>query len=178
MSNSSNSSNDINAVDSKGYTALHRAVNNADLELVNELLQHPEINVMTRSVYGTTPLHAAAKNEESSAVAIVTGLLNVKGIDVNVCDSEGRTPLYYATLWGTLEVMKVLTLAPGVDVNLGCMNGMNPWFLSCDYPRRRKIILEAPGFDINARNRYGLAPYNMAYENPKLLKKLKAQAKV
>lgn len=174
----SNSFVDINAVDSKGYTALHRAVKNADLELVIELLQHPEINVMTRSVYGTTPLHAAAQNDESSALAIVMSLLNAKGIDVNVCDSEGRTPLYYATLWGTVEVLKAFTLAPGVDVNLGCVNGMNPWYLSREYPEIRKVILEAPSFDINARNRYGLAPHNMAYENPKLLKKLKASVNV
>ena len=160
----------------QGYTALHMAVKQMKVDRVNELLKHPDIDVNKPNVYGHTPLHTAVTSHDDAASTIIKSLIAAPGIDVNACDKDGRTPTYFAALWGTMDTMRAITSAPGVDVNMSCLDGMNPWYLvsSCyGYSAFLQIIMDAPGFDINARNRYGLVPHNMPLDNPKLLKKLR-----
>ena len=54
---------------------------------------------------GITALMLAADRELSPLVEF---LLTVKGVDVNIQDSDGQTALHYAALVGNLEVTKLL----------------------------------------------------------------------
>lgn len=50
------------------YNSLHLASSNGHLEVVKELLNHPEIDITMKSPYGETALYLALKNGESEVV--------------------------------------------------------------------------------------------------------------
>ena len=66
------------------------------------------------SIEYPAPIHAAVKNEHES---IVRYLLTQPGINVNVVDTGGYTPLLLASEIGNLNILKELFRTPGVDKN-------------------------------------------------------------
>ena len=74
--------NDVNAIDSKGFTALHRAVRNDDPERVKQLLAVDGINVNVKDRWDSeaTPLHWTSNLDN---IEILKLLLDFEGIDVN-----------------------------------------------------------------------------------------------
>ena len=88
---------DVNAVDSKGRSALHLCAIYDDIEAMTKLLARKDIKVnasaTSRGVTGTTPLHLAyqyAHNPE-----LFKALLKDKRIDVKAVDGQGMTPRDY-----------------------------------------------------------------------------------
>jgi len=62
----------------------------------------------------------------------VKALLKVKGIDVNVRDKNGRTPLYQACLNRDTWIARLLLAVPNIDVNLSCpSDGTTPLHVAC-----------------------------------------------
>ncbi len=61
--------------------------------LVEELLNHPDINVNLSDVHGNTPLHIACQTGNS---IILEKLLTHKGIEINPYNNFGHTPFYIA----------------------------------------------------------------------------------
>jgi ankyrin repeat protein len=62
----------------------------------------------------------------------VKALLKVKGIDVNVRDKNGRTPLYQACLNRDTWIVRLLLAVPNIDVNLSCpSDGTTPLHVAC-----------------------------------------------
>lgn len=79
---------DVKAKDEDGWTALHEAAMNDNVDLVAWLLaKGADPNAMYTQ--GGTPLHLAAHRGHKNAVAV---LLN-NGAKVNAKDNEGKTPL-------------------------------------------------------------------------------------
>lgn len=86
--------------------ALFDAVNSNNLEIVNLILNHNcqpfFINKKTRD---GTALHAAIKNGN---LQIVQRLLSIKGIDLNLYDSQHSTPLIAAALTKNLDIFNAI----------------------------------------------------------------------
>ena len=78
------------------------------------------------SIEYSAPIHAAVKNEHEN---VVRYLLTQPGIDVNVVDTGGYTPLLLAAEIGNLNILKELFRAPGVDKN--AMNKYEEDVLMC-----------------------------------------------
>ncbi len=95
------------------------------------------------------------------------GLLIAAGVDVNTVDEYGATTLYWtASNIGTVECMKLLLAAPGIDVNKANNNGWTPLFKAIadnsNPTERVRLLLAAPGIDVNKPNKDGQTPLSIA----------------
>ncbi|MBQ6516003.1 ankyrin repeat domain-containing protein, partial [bacterium] len=115
--NNSNSAQetDINAQDSKGRTALHRAIENMNMESIDELLQNPDVDINLQDNNGNTALIWAASRGRKITVE---KLLQRPDIDVNLQDQEGNSALLFASQEGYHSIVKELLKHPDVDINL------------------------------------------------------------
>ncbi|VUC37116.1 unnamed protein product [Clonostachys rosea] len=84
----------INKQDVQGWTPLHVAVNNKALDIVESLLEHPDIdpNIVTED--GLTALHIAVMCED---ISLVRALLWNPALDCKIkCKKNAQTPLMLA----------------------------------------------------------------------------------
>jgi actin-related protein len=104
---------EINAGDpnNEGMTALHFASRYGNSEIVETLLQNPDLDVNNQDDFGKTALHWAAGNEKS--IQAVSKLVE-NGININGKDRLGRTALHYAAQQGNDEIVSLLIKA-GAD---------------------------------------------------------------
>ena len=87
---------DVNATDSSKYTPLAWAAAWADKKdtiFLTALAEHPDIQLDKQDDEGYTALGRAAELGRWEAVVYLTSL---KGIDVNLCGTDGMTPLLCA----------------------------------------------------------------------------------
>ena len=89
---------DINARDEFGRTPLHRLMENRKRKFLNQavkklklLLQHKDIDVNAVTNEGETPLHHACQSRVESE--ILKTLLGASGLNVNVANARGETPM-------------------------------------------------------------------------------------
>ncbi|KAH9234107.1 hypothetical protein K456DRAFT_1809071, partial [Colletotrichum gloeosporioides 23] len=74
-------------------------------------------NVNAQNGYGQTPLHAAIFWEAAPGDChLVNLLLQVPGVDPNLQDREGRTPLTFALHWNRECAARALVASPSVNV--------------------------------------------------------------
>ncbi|VUC29009.1 unnamed protein product [Clonostachys rosea] len=134
--------NDIHVTDVAGLTALHVAVTRTEYCTFKLLEAGLDPRAITNE--GTTPLHLAARAEQSNIVGMLVRALQesstghrsphylasggpesvvedgkdrIEGIDAR--DADGLTPLYYAVRSGRHETVAIL-LQAGADPNAGC----------------------------------------------------------
>lgn len=134
---------DVNKPDSTGGTPLHYAAALGLVEIIDQLLGHPDIDVnLAEKQGGWTPLHTAVFQGQDSAVA---ALLKSKKIQLNLQDKDGNTPLHFALLASKQK---------------------NPGPNRKEYElKNTKIInqlLSAPGIDVTIANKYDKTPLNIA----------------
>ena len=82
-------------------------------------------DVMARSKYGTTPLHAAAASDTPENIQ---ALLEA-GADVRARNEDGKTPIHSAALFGPPENIRAL-LKAGDDPKAKTNDGRTPWDLA------------------------------------------------
>uniref|UniRef100_A0A0N5AJ51 ANK_REP_REGION domain-containing protein n=1 Tax=Syphacia muris TaxID=451379 RepID=A0A0N5AJ51_9BILA len=82
----------VNAANTNGQTALHYAASRNHVQIVSLLLKNGA-NVNAQDKYMATPLHRAASQGHMKVVGL---LLDVSGIQVNIRDSSGCSPLHLA----------------------------------------------------------------------------------
>ena len=116
------------------------------------------VSLCTIILYSTGKLSELLENIDLDKI---NGKQN--GIDVNVKDSRGNTPLHWAICYDNGHgVTKVLT-NPQVDVNVQNKFGWTPLHNACKYNRHQMIseLLAIPGVDVNVRGRDGETPVMM-----------------
>ncbi|ORZ34859.1 ankyrin repeat-containing domain protein, partial [Catenaria anguillulae PL171] len=94
----------VDALDPELETPLHKACFNGNLYVVEKLVME-RANINKRDKHGWAPLHiAAAKNQR----LVVDYLLGRPGIDVNLVNEKGMTPLMVASAKGLTGIVRVL----------------------------------------------------------------------
>jgi ankyrin repeat protein len=146
----------------KAKYTIHDVAFIGDLEKVKALLKdHPE-QVFSREDReelgvgrrGCTPLHSAALGGNKG----VTGLLLVKGADVNARDDLGITPLHSAAEAGHKDIVKLL-LVKGADVNAKSQNSCTPLHVAASQGHKDVTeLLLAKGAKVNAEGPDGATP--------------------
>ena len=88
-----------------------------------------------------TPLMCAVQSRNHGAVKL---LLTCDGIDTDKPDNTyGRTPLWWATTFGDVEMVRILTQA-GADPNKEANDGSTPFMIASRTNDRRKLALLQP----------------------------------
>lgn len=94
----------INITDNLGATPLFLAVQQANIEIMNLLLQQPTVDVNLSSL-SETPLFIAVKNDNLEAINL---LLQHPNVDINITNKSKSTPLFEAVKNGNVEIVKLL----------------------------------------------------------------------
>lgn len=139
---------DINAQDSKGYTKLHKAINNTDMAEVQSLLATPGIDVNLQTQTGDSPLHLAVIYMPEAIP-----LLLAKGANPNLRNVCDYTSLHEAVVEGSITAVMHLLAAPGIDLDVQDDRGFTP--LHCAITHEKVAIaglLIAAGADVNTTN--------------------------
>ena len=155
-----------NKTDFLHRTALHLATTG---EVAHALLSHPDTNANAIS-FGSTPLHVAVFSMHSD---VVRELLAVRGIDVNLADTGGRTPLHVAAIeHEDASVVEALLAVRGVNVNARDERGKTPLQYAINREVRYnnamgivRALLTAPRIDANIADGHGFMPLHMAWHH-------------
>lgn len=116
---------DINIRDISGWTPLHNAANNGEVELVSLLLDH-HANITAPTLdHGKTALHLAAYSGKEEVLPV---LLDAGGI-MELRDMNGQTALHLAS-WHCQPGVAVVLLDHGADVNTQDKGGSTPIHLA------------------------------------------------
>src|SRR5262249_10855251 len=139
-------------------TALHRAVQNGCLELVQALLDAgADVNCADKSKW--TPLIFAAC---VSASPECVRLLIERGADVNAIGPDGKTAFHFTCWHGIGEMAKTL-LQAGADLNAADDAGNTALLLAVSSAHDQVVEwLLNSGSDINRRNRAGKTATDVA----------------
>ncbi|MGB6977355.1 MAG: ankyrin repeat domain-containing protein [Gammaproteobacteria bacterium] len=150
----------FNTPNSYGHTPLQRAVLDKNMEVIEMLLQHPQINVNGENRDGSTPLHVAAMN---GYIAECEKLLERPEIAVNVHDNYYRmTPLHYAALNREIDSIEMLVRHPEIDMNIKDKYGNTPLHLALrdettvseETIGAIEKLLKHPNVNIDGKNRH------------------------
>jgi len=151
---------DINAIDSKGETPLHKiCTQEFNNEQIIFIFVHLGANIEAKNNKGDTPLHTAAL---MGCDRLVQGIL-LRKANVNVRNYCGATPLHYAVLNSVgLPAVKVL-LMNGADIDAVDENGETPLHYACKngpYPAV-ELLLDL-GADLNKMSSDLVTPLRLA----------------
>ena len=106
---------DINEQNQYGYTALYRACQNNNTEIVQILLRHDDINVNLQSFYGVSPLYAACWSIGYECALL---MLQDPRVDINMADNDdGISPFMSACYNGNSQTVQLL-LSFGRNINI------------------------------------------------------------
>lgn len=128
---------------------LIRAADRGNAEFVRLLLHHASVHDKEQML-----LYASRKG-----FALLASVFIGCGFNLNVRDTEGRTPLILATRGGSLETAQTL-LDAGVSVNDGIASGMTPlmYAASKGYEEITSVLLEYGG-NTEMCTKSGMTPY-------------------
>ena len=152
---------DVNVAQIDGTTALHWAVEQDDLQLVDLLVRAGAV-VGAKTREGVTPLQLAALN---GSAPLIDRLLKA-GADPNASlTSAGDTALMMAARTGKEDAIRVL-LEAGADVNAKeAWGGTTPlmWAVAEGHEAAARLLIDA-GADVNARSHYVAAANGRGFE--------------
>ena len=132
-------SEDVNAPQPDGATALHWAAYRDDLAMADVLIA-AAANASARSREGSTPLSLAAVNGSAAMI----GKLIKAGADPNEPGPHGETPLMFASRNGSLDAIRIL-LANKAQVNaIESLRGTTPlmWAAEQSHAAAVRLLIE------------------------------------
>ncbi|XP_042896311.2 delta-latroinsectotoxin-Lt1a-like [Parasteatoda tepidariorum] len=150
----------FDAVDEKGYTAMHVAASTKNAGFINFLITHnADVNARTNADK-LTALHIAAKRGHYNTIK---NLLASDKIEINKPEKSGYTPLHYAVR-GTPKALKILLDDDKISVNAKSNFGLTPFHLAvmkgdrgiCD------ALLSSGKVEVNAGNKDNVTPLHFA----------------
>ena len=161
--------NFVNEKTNEGFTALHFAVSNGNLEMLKLLKQYgAKFEAITN--LGKNAVHIAA--EMNQATMLIHLILN-EPLDIFCLDENGSTPLHWACYSGSFETVNYL-LSLKADINAQDNENITPLFLAVDNNRENIVrILLMNGADKDLPNKKKEYPIDIARKkNYKRIKNL------
>ncbi len=122
----------IDAKDSAGWTALHYAACDGNIELMKFLISMgADINY--KAYDGRNALHHAIGNKKLEAVKFILPIIS----DINASTKSGNTGLHWAAMYGGIDIVKFL-ISNGFDIHARNNQDKTPWDVA-DYEYRRDV---------------------------------------
>lgn len=152
---------DINGQDDRGRTALMQAAFFGHADILEFLLQQPNININAQDHKKYTALSLAASVGRENIMKI---LLKVHHIDVNTQNTiTGNTPLIQASKEGHENIVNLLLNIPTINLNIRNLDGFTGLMLAVLNGREviAKRLLNA-GADPNITNNEGKTALDFA----------------
>ena len=153
----------VNLVDRIGISSLGIAAGMGNVNIVEMLLNHPDIDVNIG-----VPLRYAAVNGH---LAMIHRLMQVPAINVNATDSNGYPALVGAAVIGHVQIIDLLLSHPAIDPNLGTplTEAAAQGHLECV-----AVLLRADHMNVNAANLDGDTALGLAadYGSLSIVKRL------
>lgn len=150
----------INVLDTNGYTPIHRAIYNNDLNTVNELLKNTNLNINSKLdgrvsidgwyLGGATPLILASYlGYTNIAETLLNNNADIKARD----DVDGSMAIHMAAANGNNDVIKILLSKDATIINETDNKGNTAlhWASMKDKPETIKLLVEN-GADIEAKD--------------------------
>ncbi|KAG6354339.1 hypothetical protein INS49_004356 [Diaporthe citri] len=134
---------DVSAVNNRGRTALHLAVDSTDtthIEEIMKILLQYQADARAISDGGWTPLHNAA---QKGLTCVVERLLEA-GASINARLSNGMTALHWAAFNGFEDVVNVLISEEEADLGIKDGFGRAPWLCAAEHGHYELIELLSP----------------------------------
>ena len=156
---------DVNLPSYKGLTPLHSAVKANKPACVAALVHTPGIDVNKVNIFGLTALQIAADNHN---VECIKKLLEASGIMVNLAARyDSLPPLHRVARSGAFDCLRLLSRAPGIDINRQCQKGLTALHLAASHGQINCLLelLAVPGIRIDLACRLGLTPEQSAIKN-------------
>uniref|UniRef100_A0A3P8W2Z6 Ankyrin 1 n=1 Tax=Cynoglossus semilaevis TaxID=244447 RepID=A0A3P8W2Z6_CYNSE len=140
-----------------GYTALHIASKQNQVEVANSLLQYGA-SANAESLQGVTPLHLASQEGRPDMVS----LLISKQANVNLGNKSGLTPLHLVAQEGHVSIADIL-VKQGASVYAATRMGYTPLHVACHYGNIKmvKFLLQQQA-NVNSKTRLGYTPLHQA----------------
>lgn len=108
-----------------GFSSLHYAASECQVEIVKELLSRPDINLSQLNNMQRTPLHIAAQRGSLEICRLLCGF---EKVDVNAKDIDENTPLHLSSKLGHIMCVIYLVKEANCDFTLKNKDG----FLAAD----------------------------------------------
>ena len=127
---------------------------NGDVRKFKQLFKSRTVDANLANEKGTLLYIAVVKGYK----AIVRELLSKPGIDVNLAQKKGATPLGAAAELGRVELVRLLLAAPGINPNLGTFRVGTTPLIAAAYKAHLevvKLLLTARKTNINVRQHDG-----------------------
>ena len=147
---------DVNMIDKGGRSPLSFAAENGDIHIVRQLLDHGDVQVQ----HVNAALIFAAKKSQAEIVEV---FLRYKGVDVNVIDTEGRSPLSIVAENGDIHIVR--QLLDHSDVQVQHVNAALIFAVKKSQVEIVEVFLRYKGVDVNVIDTEGRSPLSFAAEN-------------
>lgn len=144
------------------YTALMHSSKWGLTDIVQKMLQNPQINVNIQDSKNETALHLACYTQKTDVVEL---LLQHPNIDVNIKNYNNETALYFACDKGNIDIVELLLENPSIDVNVQSRNwgftALHEASRKC-YPEIVEALLQHPNIDKTIVDDHGLTAWDKA----------------
>jgi ankyrin repeat protein len=156
-------STNVNAKDENGNTALQWAIVKKCEAVIQELVNHKDVDVNLKNNKNQTALHSAARRK-NIPIDLFTKILG-KTTNVNAQDEFERTALHWVMMDKYESAVKELLKRKDVDVNLKDNENQTALYLACAWKNFPidlfKVILEK-STDVNAQDKHGWTALHLA----------------
>ena len=152
---------DPNVKDKRGYTALSHACEAMYEDVVDALLNRPDLDTNSRGLNGRPVLLAYVWRDNKERVE----KLLAHGADVSAVDADGDTALHGAAKSGNVEIMKLL-LDKGANPNATNNQGGTPlmWTAVFGHDEAARLLLSR-GADASRKDNDGVTAAEWAARN-------------
>ncbi|KAI1070875.1 hypothetical protein LB507_010937 [Fusarium sp. FIESC RH6] len=115
--------------DQGALTYLSRAANFGQDDIIRYIIHTGKVSVTERDQKGRTALHYACKSKCDECADI----LLLHEVDPNERDFQGRTPLFFAAMEGSYEVIVRLLVVHNIDPDVKDHGGRTPFYWAIFY---------------------------------------------
>ena len=154
---------DINAQDCHGKTPLFEACICDRTEHVEHLMKNEAEANITEFIRLMGPLHVAAKNGN---VHIVKALINNSKADINIKDKYHMTPVHYAALANSADILEILLNLQGDVYSVDKVGNLPVHYAALsDGPDGLEYLASKDPTMVNAQNSHGDTPLHVLASN-------------